>query len=138
MARKKGPAIILAVLSLLVFTIAAAYAATINITDTEVTAGAGTATITAPFDVTEIQFNLDLTQDPACISQVLLTVNNVNPNGGNFDIYVAIYDAGNILLGDGGLDGFTVNNGDTITIGVTPCVDAGDAASIEVVAAESQ
>ena len=137
MIKKKGAVLMLALLSLTVFIITAAYAATININDAEATAGAGTESITAPFDVTEISFDLDLTQDPACISQVKITVSNVNPAGGTFDVYVALHDAGNAILGDGGLDNIAINNGDTITISLTPCVEAGPTDSVTVIAVES-
>ena len=138
MKKRRGAVMALALLSLLVLTISAAYAATITISDPEVTAGAGSATITAPFQVDEITFDLDLTQDPACISQVRFQVSNVNPNGATFDVYVAILDGGGVILGDGGLDGTTLNNGGWVTIPLTACVDPGAAASITIIGVESQ
>ena len=138
MKKRRGAILVLALLSLLVFTISAAFAAaTIPFYDDQVAAGTLTEVIDdAPFNITEISFELN-GGSSGCISHVNIEVDDVDPPGGLFDVYVAIKDSSGTTIGDGFLDEYTINSGDVLQVYISSCPLVEDAHSIYIAAAES-
>ena len=89
-------------LSIIALVASTAYAATIGMpTGTGLNnIGAGQATLTGPFDVTDLSFNIDVFGTfptiSICIDSISITIDNLNSTG-SFDLFLVLTDGTNVL-----------------------------------------